>query len=349
MHIVTGGCGFIGRNMVKRLLETSSSKVLIIDNLTTGQDPKQWANIPLTYETKGVQIFGDQLFFIRDDVRGFFRNFQSYFTFLESLVSKKIILEDVFHFAAVVGGRATIENEPLMVAIDLSIDAEFFNWLSIVKPNRVLYPSSSAAYPIRLQTRADHRALKESDIQFETIQAPDMSYGWAKITGEYLARLAAKKYGLHIACIRPFSGYGPDQDLDYPIPAITQRVIQKQNPIEVWGDGTQSRDFIYIDDVITGSLKTLDQISDGSALNLGTGNRTSFLEVISILSNIAGYSPAIKYLKEKPVGVFARYCDPTQSKNILDWTPGIPLTEGLELTFNEISNKHKILPTSSNS
>jgi nucleoside-diphosphate-sugar epimerase len=289
----------------------------------------------MTKESKNIQIFNARLIFILDDVRNFFKSFDAYLNQLETLCSTKLDIEDVFHFAAVVGGRLKIENDPLAVAIDLSIDAEFFNWAIKVKPKRVLYPSSSAAYPTALQTREGHRALKESDIRFDNISAPDMSYGWAKLTGEYLARTAAQQYGLHVTCIRPFSGYGPDQDLDYPIPAIVRRFALREDPIEVWGDGTQSRDFIYIDDVIDGTLKAMKHIGDGSAVNLGSGKRTSFLEVIATLSEITSHRPKVRLIRDKPVGVYARYCDKGLFEKILNYELNFPLRSGLKLTYQK--------------
>ena len=178
-------------------------------------------------------------------------------------------LNDVFHFAAIVGGRAKIDGDPMMVALDLAIDAEFFYWICNNKPKRVLYPSSSAAYPIDLQTDDGAIALKETDIDFSKMGEPDMTYGWSKLTGEYLAKIAAKFYGVHITCIRPFSGYGEDQDLSYPIPAIAKRAAQKEDPFEVWGTGHQGRDFVHIEDVIDCILLAMDKISDGTAINIG--------------------------------------------------------------------------------
>jgi nucleoside-diphosphate-sugar epimerase len=112
----------------------------------------------------------------------------------------------------------------MAVALDLSIDAEFFYWITRHKPERVLYPSSSAAYPTSLQTESDAIALSEGDIDFKkNLGVPDMTYGWTKMTGEFLAQIAAKYYGVSVVCIRPFSGYGEDQDLSYPVPAIAAR------------------------------------------------------------------------------------------------------------------------------
>lgn len=95
---------------------------------------------------------------------------------------------DIYHYAAIVGGRAKIDGDPMMVALDLSIDAEFFYYITRHKPDRVLYPSSSAAYPINLQTETGAIALAEHNIDFNNMGQPDMTYGWSKLTGEYLAK-----------------------------------------------------------------------------------------------------------------------------------------------------------------
>ncbi|MFT5765484.1 MAG: UDP-glucose 4-epimerase [Saprospiraceae bacterium] len=338
VHIVTGGCGFVGRNMVNRLLQISSNYIIVVDDLSSGTPPDAWLNVSPSFEDKNIKIYQNRVIFIKDDVRSFFKNYSDYLQILEKSIGSKLALRDVFHFAAVVGGRIKIENDPLAVAIDLSIDAEFFHWVSKVRPERVLYPSSSAAYPISLQARDNHKPLEETDIDFNIIKNPDMTYGWAKLTGEYLARITAQKYDIRVTCIRPFSGYGEDQDLSYPIPAITRRIALKQDPLEVWGDGTQCRDFIHIDDVIDGTLKAMDHIHDGSAVNIGSGVKTSFLEVIKLLSEIADYDPKIRLLLDKPVGVHSRYGSIDLARKKLNWSPSVSLKKGLQKVFNSVTN-----------
>jgi nucleoside-diphosphate-sugar epimerase len=240
---------------------------------------------------------------------------------------------DVFHFAAIVGGRAVIDGDPMMVALDLSIDAEFFFWICRYKPGRVLYPSSSAAYPVNLQTVSGAIALRESDIDFNNMGQPDMTYGWAKLTGEYLSHIASKHYGVKVTCIRPFSGYGEDQDLSYPIPAIAQRAARREDPFEVWGTGKQGRDFVHIDDVIDCILLAMDHIHDGTAINIGMGRLTSFLEIIEVLTKIAGYQPEIKALTDKPVGVHSRYCNMDYVKERLGWEAKITMEEGMRRVY----------------
>jgi nucleoside-diphosphate-sugar epimerase len=161
-----------------------------------------------------------------------------------------------------------------------------------------------------------------------------MTYGWAKLTGEYLAHIAAKHYGVNVTCIRPFSGYGEDQDLTYPIPAIADRVAKREDPMEVWGTGKQGRDFVHIDDVMDCILLAMDHIHDGTAINIGMGRLTSFLEIIDVLTDIAGYKPEIKTLLDKPVGVHARYCNMDFVKETLGWEAKISMEEGMRRMYD---------------
>ena len=306
--LITGGCGFVGRNLSKRLLK-SGFEVHIVDNLVNGQHPREW--LPPEH-TKN-------LFFHHMDVREFFRR------------ETNTRFGDVFHLAALIGGRMTIEYEPIKVAADLSIDAEFFNWIAQSQPNRILYASSSAVYPVHLQNRDNPPRLREDYVQFKDyIGIPDMTYGWAKLTGEYLACLVVKQHGLKVAVVRPFSGYGEDQDFCYPIPAIAKRAYQHQSPLTIWGSGRQVRDFVHIDDCITAMILALDRIEDGSAINIGTGKPTNFFEVARTFATLAGYDPEIKNLPDKPEGPKYRCADTTKMERLLNWKPSISLEEGFK-------------------
>jgi len=333
--LVTGGCGFVGRHVVKYLLSRHiSDSVWIVDNLFTGKPPEQWlprdfslaqgAGPYKTYTCKGVIVT-----FVNQDLRDFLRSY------LDRPHDGSLPrFGDVIHLASIVGGRSMIDGDPLLVATDLSIDAEMFCWARVVKPDRVLYASSSAAYPIRLQGTVGSVALREEEIRFESeIGVPDMTYGWSKLTGEYLARIASRHYGLHVACVRPFSGYGEDQEPVYPVPAIAQRVARKEDPLVVWGTGQQARDFIHIDDCVEFMFLVLDRVSDGSGVNIGSGVLATFLEVARLLSDIAGYAPSVKPLLDKPVGVQNRYADIRLMREEFHWSPRIPLREGLQRVY----------------
>jgi nucleoside-diphosphate-sugar epimerase len=344
LHLVSGGCCFVGKNMVRRIYNSTNDGILFIDNLLIGQHPSEWLGEPLTDQIGDMEVFGEdkRLFFLKDDFRNFLRNINEDPRFVQKTYGIDFEkFADVFHFAAIVGGRAVIDGDPMMVALDLSIDAEFFFWLCRYKPERVLYPSSSAAYPVDLQTESDAIALQESDIDFSNMGQPDMTYGWAKLTGEYLAYIAAKYYDVKVTCIRPFSGYGEDQDLSYPIPAIAQRAARKEDPFEVWGSGKQGRDFVHIDDVMDCILLAMDHIHDGSAINIGMGRLTSFLEIIEVLTGIAGYKPEIRPLLDKPVGVHSRYCNMDFVKEKLGWEAKISLEEGMQRMYEAALAREK--------
>ena len=249
------------------------------------------------------------------DARDFFRNNNEQF-------------DRVIHLAAVVGGRRMIEGSPLSLAVDLSIDAEMFGWALRTQPGCITYFSSSAAYPVFLQAPGMEVKLQENDINLDMIATPDLSYGWAKLTGEMLARHARAK-GLIVHVYRPFSGYGSDQALDYPFPSFIDRAKRKANPFEIWGDGTQVRDFIHIDDIIEATFVGCARGVETS--NLCQGRPTSFNELAEIVSAIGGYKPTLKHLKAEPTGVHYRVGDPTYMNSF--YTPKITLEEGIERAF----------------
>jgi nucleoside-diphosphate-sugar epimerase len=239
----------------------------------------------------------------------------------------------VVHLAAIVGGRATIEGEPLSVATDLSIDAEMFNWAMKTKPGKIIYYSSSAAYPTLLQGNSDQIRLSEDMIDLGDVHNPDESYGWAKLTGELLAQYA-RSAGLTVHVFRPFSGYSSDQDLNYPFPSFLNRIVERVNAFEIWGDGSQVRDFIHIDDVIEATMTFVD-LGIQEPINLGNGRPTSFNELAEIFFEISGWRPpdGIKHLLEKPKGVMYRCSD--NSRMLTHFKPRITLEQGIEMSLRE--------------
>ena len=232
-----------------------------------------------------------------------------------------------FHFAAPVGGRQKIEGDPLFNADSLRLDSLFFRWA--VKHARVaIYPSSSAVYGTQLQGN-DAKSLHEGMFspQNPTWLAPDEMYGFTKLAGEMLAWKSAA-YGLNTLCIRPFSGYGEGQSFDYPVPSIARRAIHQEDPLTVWGPGTQRRDFIHVADIVDLTLARLEQGVEGyQSLNLGSGHATSFNDVARVCAEIAGYEPTIENLVDKPVGVQHRWADISRQRKYGE--PKIKLREGL--------------------
>jgi nucleoside-diphosphate-sugar epimerase len=290
--LITGGCGFVGRHFARRFLERGD-EVHIVDAViadTGGIHPN--AGWPL-FDPRHCGGFH----FYHQDCREWFHQRQD------------SDFDYALHLAAMVGGRLIIENNPLAVADDLSIDAAYWQWARRAQPRKTVTFSSSAAYPIKYQRVSGYRLLSEEMIDLgDDIGMPDMTYGWAKLTCEYLGKLAFQKHGLRSVAYRPFSGYGEDQDDNYPFPSICKRALRQKDAAQltVWGTGDQMRDFIHIEDCVDGVLATVDKVDDGDALNLSTGILTTFKTFARLAAEICGYSPEIIGTSDRPEGVFAR-------------------------------------------
>ena len=241
----------------------------------------------------------------------------------------------VIHMAAPVGGREKIEGDPLYNADSLRIDSAMFRW-AVRHAKTVLYPSSSAVYGTTLQGE-DAEPLWERlcDPRDPTWLAPDEMYGFTKLAGERLA-VSAAKYGLHTLCIRPFSGYGPRQSMEYPVPSIALRASRHDNPITVWGPGTQQRDFVYVTDLIGAAMRRLDfPVVGYQTMNIASGVGTSFNEVAKMCATLMGYSAVVENISDKPMGVMNRIGDPRVMREYYDLK--IPLAVGLDKVLNEMA------------
>lgn len=325
--LITGGAGFVGRHIARRFLE-AGHEVHVVDcvaEYTGGILPScGWPFFdPLDYKN---------FYFYHEDCRNWF------------LKRKDTDFDYALHLAAMVGGRLMIENNPLAVADDLSIDAAYWQWAKATRPKKTICFSSSAAYPTKFQTIDNYVFLKEEMISFEDeIGMPDMTYGWAKLTCEYLARVSYEKHGLNSVCYRPFSGYGEDQDDAYPFPSICKRAMEFKNKpiIKVWGTGLQMRDFIHIEDCVDGIITTMDKINDGNAINLSTGVLTNFIQFTLMACGVLGYQPEVLGTSEKPSGVHARGGDTSLQKK-LGFNYKINFKTGIENALKYYENKFGI-------
>jgi nucleoside-diphosphate-sugar epimerase len=302
MILITGAAGFLGRHFARHYMDAGADLVLVDD---FSSPYAEWPEP------------GDEWTeFIPTDAVAYFEESEA-------------VPEIVYHFAAPVGGREKIEGDPLFNADSLRLDAALFRWAAKAKPKVIVYPSSSAVYGVGWQGEG-HQALHESlfSPSFEDAwDVPDEMYGFTKLVGEVLAWKAAR-YGVNTLCIRPFSGYGEDQSMEYPMPSIIDRVKHRRDPLTIWGPGHQSRDFIHVDDVVAATVKRIEAGIDGYvAMNIGTGIPTSFEHLAKKAARLAGYQPSIECLPDKPFGVMHRYCDPTEMLKY--HVPEVSLTEGI--------------------
>ena len=226
-------------------------------------------------------------------------------------------------------GGSRSSSDPLFNADSLRLDSLFFRW-SVKHVTTAVYPSSSAVYGTEFQ-KGGAGPMSESLFTPSTLtwHRPDEMYGFTKLAGEVLAWRSAD-YGLNVLCIRPFSGYGDDQSLEYPIPSIAARVARREDPLTIWGSGTQTRDFVHVADVIGATSARIEAGIHGyQTMNIGSGVPVSFFEVARILARSAGYKPELVADATKPQGVMNRWADITKMNQYYH-LDRVPLVNGLE-------------------
>jgi len=308
--LITGAAGFLGRAFV-RYHKNSGDDVIAIDDMSNPYS--YW-----THSACSTQI---------DAGEWFKRN-------REEFRSSSPIVDIAYHFAASVGGRIAIENDPLFNADSLRLDAAFFQWALVHRPKVAVYPSSSAVYGVILQGE-EFCKLHESmfDANDPNWEKPDEIYGFTKLVGEVLAAKAAKAYGLDTLCIRPFSGYGEDQSIEYPVPSIARRAAARLDPLVIWGSGKQTRDFIHVSDIVGATIARIETgVTGYQTMNIGSGKGTSFNELALLFARIAKYEPVIRTDESKPVGVLNRVAEITRMQSY--YTPEISLGDGMAEIFD---------------
>jgi nucleoside-diphosphate-sugar epimerase len=231
---------------------------------------------------------------------------------------------DLFvHAAASQPHRAAIDGDATHLIHNLRLDSAAFEW-ALRTETPMLYLSSSAAYPAHLQARRGW-VLEESDLDLDEPGAPDAGYGWTKLTGEKMAAAAAEHIPVYV--VRPFSGYGEDQDTRFPFGAFVERARRREDPFVIWGDGSQVRDWIHIDDVVRGALAVVDA-DLREPVNLSTGVGTSMNDIVAMMCEAVGYTPWVQLHPERPTGVSYRVGDPTRLRTVYE--PTVTLAEGVK-------------------
>jgi nucleoside-diphosphate-sugar epimerase len=233
------------------------------------------------------------------------------------------------HAAAYVNGRAAIDGERTFLgAYNLQLDATFFQWALRERPRHVVYLSSSAVYPVSRQWVGEHRRLHEGlvDVRATEMSQPDATYGFTKLVGERLSsELSDECPDVSVHIVRPFSGYGDDQDLEYPFPSFLYRTLQREDPFEIWGSGLQVRDWVHVDDIVGATLAAVDD-DYPQPLNICTGRPTNFLKLAQLFVD-RGYAPEVRTLLDAPVGVHYRVGDPSRLHEL--YVPKISIEEGV--------------------
>lgn len=246
-------------------------------------------------------------------------------TRLEDMVRYETTRYDlVVHAAAAGPNRAAIDSQLANFPYNVGLDATMFEWAIRTKQPRFVYFSSCAVYSPTLMGTND--PFREHILGGEPFDV----YGSTKRIGERMAQ-QARKAGVGVLTVRPFSGYGEDQSLDFPFQAFVQRARSKEDPFTIWGNADQVRDWIHIDDICQAVYTLVGYGPFTEPINLCTGVGTSMLELKDLICKAAGYAPQTMVDQKAPMGMYWRVGDPGLLHNF--YMPKISIEEGVARAF----------------
>jgi GDP-D-mannose 3', 5'-epimerase len=251
----------------------------------------------------------------------------------------------IYNHAADMGGMGFIENNKALCMLSVLINTHMLMAAREHGAERFFFSSSACVYPASKQTESDVVALKESDAY--PAESED-GYGWEKLFSERMCRHFREDFGLITRVARYHNVYGPFGTWDggrEKAPAAVSRkvalaIINGKHDIEIWGDGEQTRSFMYIDDCLTGTQKLLHSNIE-EPLNIGSDEMVTINQLVDLVEDIAGIKLKRHYKLDAPKGVRGRNSDNTLIKARLGWAPNISLRTGMEQTYRWIYDQAK--------
>ena len=198
---------------------------------------------------------------------------------------------------------------------------------------RVLLTSSACVY-----RRAAPVPTPESEGFVDDPEPTNFGYGWAKRFLEVLGRGYAEEHGLSVCLARPYNVYGPRDDFEWEtnhvIPALIRKVVEGQDPVVVWGDGTQTRSFVYVTDIAEMLLEACEKHAVCEPLNLGADEEISVGDLVRLIIELSGRKTRIEFDSSKPAGQPRRSGDHARAREVLTWRPRVSMREGLARTID---------------
>jgi len=308
--LVTGGASFIGSSLVDRLVK-SGAQVRVADNLSTGK-----------LENIQQHLTAGSIEFLQGDLRDT--------AFTGRAVDKQ---DMVFHLAADHGGRGYVDLHQAGPASNLMLDGLVFFESMRAGVEKIVFASSGCVYPNSLQMDPSETVYLTEDLVRPPFEA-DKMYGWAKLMAEETLRAYHREHGLKAVSCRYFTAYGPRGLESHALMAMIARAFVRQDPFEVWGDGSQVRNWTHVDDIVQGTLLAAELIDDGTGLNIGTMERTSVIDAAREVIRYTGYDARIRFLRDMPTGPLNRVADNALAAELLSWKPAIAFNEGLHQTMD---------------
>ncbi len=309
--LVTGGAGFIGSSLIDQLLALENN-VICLDNFDPFYDKSfKVENLADAQKSKNFVL-------IEGDIRN-----QSD---LEKCFRLKPI-DLVIHLAAKAGVRPSIEDPKGYYEVNVSGTLNILEAMRMFDVKKMLFASSSSVY-------GNNRKVPFSET--DNVDYPISPYAATKKAGELLCHTYHHLFGFDIFCLRFFTVYGPRQRPDLAIRKFTNLILKNQ-PIEVFGDGSSSRDYTYIDDILDGIVNSMKVLSGFEIFNLGEAKPISLLQMIGTLEKILNLKITKKQIDMQPGDVLTTYADINKARTILGYSPKWDFENGIIEFIKSIS------------
>lgn len=304
--LVTGGAGFVGTNLILTLKALG-------------------AKITATYHMRDPQIKDSSIKFIKTDL-----------TRATDCKRATKGQDLVFMCAANTSGAAVIEKSPLVhVTPNVVMNALMMEAAHNSGVKKFLFISSNTVYP------PSNHPVKESEVWKAEPFEKYFPVAWMKRFGEKLGEIYTTKIKdpMTVVVVRPANMYGPYDDFNWEtshvIPALIRKVVERHKPVEVWGDGKEIKDLIYVEDFVGGALLAMAKINDFTPLNIGSGKGMSINKIVNKIIKIEEFKNArVKYNKSKPTMIKKRILDVSLAKKILNFEVTTSIDDGLLKTIN---------------
>ncbi len=307
--LVTGGCSFIGSHLVDALV-ARGAKVRIVDDLSSGTRE----NVQHHLDNGAVELRSEDL--------------------LAPGVAKRAVegMEHVFHLAANHGGRGYIDLHQAACATNLALDGLMIRAAHQGGVQKFTFASSGCVYPEHLQHDPSEILYLTEDLVRPPYSADNL-YGWAKLMCELTLRAYHQDYGFKCASLRYFTAYGERCLENHAVIAMIARAFVQQDPFIVWGTGEQIRNWTYVSDIVEGTILAAEKIDDGTAVNLGTMERTRVIDAARMILERTGVKSTLLPDPTKPTGPYNRVCDNSLTQRLLGWSPKVSFSVGLDRTI----------------
>ena len=305
--LVTGGAGFIGSHIVEELLRKGAS-VRVLDNFSSGK-------------RENLESFQGDLEIREGDLRD-----------AEAIKAATRNVELVFHLAAFISVPQSMLEPEDCFATNVAGTTTLLEAARQAGVRKVVLSSSTAVYGNTDKFPTDE----------QTPLKPLSPYALSKQVNELYARLYTQTYSLPVVALRYFNVYGPRQNPNSAYAAaisiFAQRLVNGE-PITIYGDGKQSRDFIFVKDVVRANLQAAESEAAGEVFNICTGHETSLLDLLEELSQVSPHQPEVRFEAPRPGDIYRSLGNPEKAAAALGFRAGISLADGLAQTVEWMKNK----------